>query len=356
MDYISAFRDSRLCSSLTSALKEEAKDSGYVRIMEVCGTHTMAIHRYGLKSLLPENVKLLSGPGCPVCVTSAMDIDRMIACSRKGIVTTFGDMLRVPGSSSSLEKERAGGADVRIVYSPMDAVKVAESTDKPVIFLGVGFETTAPAVAKAIEGSPDNFFVYSAHKVVPPALRVLVEGKNRIDGFLLPGHVCTISGTEGYEFLSRYGIPRVVSGFEPADILASLLMLIRQINEGRADIEIEYSRSVKREGNPKALEVMYEVFEHSSALWRGLGRIDGSGLSVRKEFSDRDAGILLEDAEIPEARGPEGCRCGEVLQGLAEPTDCPLFAGACTPYEPIGPCMVSSEGTCAAYYKYGGHS
>jgi hydrogenase expression/formation protein HypD len=280
----------------------------------------------------------------------------MIACSRRGIVTTFGDMLRVPGSSSSLEKERARGADVRIVYSPMDAVKMAESTDKPVIFLGVGFETTAPTVAKAIEGSPDNFSVYSAHKIVPPALRALAESKNRIDGFLLPGHVCTISGTGGYEFLSGYGIPCVVSGFEPADILASMLMLLRQINEERADVEIEYSRSVRREGNPKAIETMYEVFEPSSALWRGLGRIDGSGLSIKEEFSERNAERLLDDMEIPEAREPEGCRCGEVLQGLAEPTDCPLFAGACTPYEPIGPCMVSSEGTCAAYYKYGGRS
>jgi hydrogenase expression/formation protein HypD len=347
MDYISAFRDSGLCSALTSALKEEARRSGDIRLMEVCGTHTMAIHRYGIKSLLPGNVKLLSGPGCPVCVTSATDIDRMIACSHKGTVTTFGDMLRVPGSFSSLEKERAKGADVRIVYSPMDGVKIAEKTDRPVIFLGVGFETTAPTVAKAIKSSPANFFVYSAHKVVPPALRALVEGRNRIDGFLLPGHVCTISGTEGYEFLKGYGIPCVVSGFEPADILASLLMLIRQISEGRADIEIEYSRSVRREGNSRAMEVMYEVFEPSSAVWRGLGRIE--------EFSDRNAGALLEDTEIPEAGEPEGCRCGEVLQGLVEPTDCPLFARACTPNEPIGPCMVSSEGTCAAYYKYGGH-
>lgn len=352
MDYINPFRDSKICSALSREIKKRKFDRE-VRFMEVCGTHTMAIHRYGLKSLLPENIRLLSGPGCPVCVTSAIDIDRMIACTNAGIVTTFGDMLRVPGTFSSLEKEKAKGADVRVVYSPMDGVEIARKTEKNVIFLGVGFETTAPNVAQAIKSSPENFMVYPVHKLVPPALKKLLEGKNRIDGFLLPGHVCTITGTEGYEFL-KGKIPCVVSGFEPADILASILMLTRQIDEGRADIEIEYRRAVKREGNQKAMETMYEVYEPSGSLWRGLGYIENSGLSIRKEFSSKDASALIK--EEFESREPKGCRCGEVLQGLVEPADCPLFGRACTPLNPIGPCMVSSEGTCAAHYKYGGYS
>jgi hydrogenase expression/formation protein HypD len=350
MDYIAEFRDGRLCSSIAEEIKKECRSD--MRIMEVCGTHTMSIHRYGIKSMLPKGIKLLSGPGCPVCVTSSRDIDSMIACSKlEGtIIATFGDMLRVPGSISSLEKERARGADVRVVYSPMDAVRLAQNTDKRVIFLGVGFETTAPTVAQAIKKAPANFFVYSAHKVVPPALRALLEGDNRIDGFLLPGHVCTITGTEDYEFVPReYHVPCVVSGFEPVDILASILMLVRQEEK----VEIEYKRSVKREGNPKAKEVMYEVFEPCDSVWRGLGTIKNSGLSIREEFHDRDAGDLVD---VPETREPEGCRCGEVLQGLIEPTECALFSNSCTPEEPVGPCMVSSEGTCAAYYKYGGCS
>jgi hydrogenase expression/formation protein HypD len=352
MDYIAEFRDGRLCSSIAEEIGKECNRD--MRIMEVCGTHTMSIHRYGIKSMLPKGIKLLSGPGCPVCVTSSRDINGMIACSKlKGtIIATFGDMLRVPGSDSSLEKERARGADVRIVYSPMDAVQLAENTDKRVIFLGVGFETTAPTVAQAIKEAPENFFVYSAHKVVPPALRVLLEGDNRIDGFLLPGHVCTVTGTEGYEFVPReYKVPCVVSGFEPVDILASILMLVRQ--EGKAEVEIEYKRSVRREGNPKAIKVMREVFETCDSVWRGIGAIKNSGLRIREEFRDRD---IRDMVEVPETREPEGCRCGEVLQGLIEPTECALFSNGCTPDEPVGPCMVSSEGTCAAYYKYGGYS
>jgi hydrogenase expression/formation protein HypD len=352
MDYIAEFRDGRLCSSIAEEIEKECKKD--MRIMEVCGTHTMSIHRYGIKSMLPRRIKLLSGPGCPVCVTSSRDIDRMIACSKlEGtVIATFGDMLRVPGSVSSLEKERARGADVRVVYSPMDAVQLAQNTDKRVIFLGVGFETTAPTVAQAIKKAPANFFVYSAHKVVPPALRALLGGDNRIDGFLLPGHVCTITGTADYEFVPReYHVPCVVSGFEPVDILASILMLVRQ--EGRAEVEIEYKRSVRREGNPKAIKAMEEVFETCDSVWRGIGAIKNSGLRIREEFRDRDAEGMVD---VPETREPEDCRCGEVLQGLIEPTECALFSNGCTPEEPVGPCMVSSEGTCAAYYKYGGYS
>jgi len=354
MNYINEFRDSTLCSAIAKDIEMSCKKD--MRIMEVCGTHTMAIHRYGIKGLLPKNIGLISGPGCPVCVTSAQDIDRMIAYSRlkNTVITTFGDILRVPGSFSSLEKEKAKGANVKVVYSPMDAVKLAKNTDKRVIFLGVGFETTAPAVAQALKSSPDNFLVYSAHKIVPPALRALLEGKNKIDGFLLPGHVCTITGTEGYAFVSKeYNIPCVVSGFEPVDILASVLMLVRQISDGRAEVEIEYKRSVRKEGNPRAVRAMQEVFEACDSVWRGLGPIEKSGLDIRDEFRSRDAGEI--EVEVPETREPEGCRCGEVLQGLIEPTECSLFSNVCTRENPVGPCMVSSEGTCAAYYRYGGY-
>lgn len=354
----SSFKDPQLAKGLISAIEKLAPEQA--TLMEVCGTHTVAIARNGIRALMPEGIRLSSGPGCPVCVTSNKDIDAVIALSRVPGVTiaTFGDMTRVPGSSSSLLKEQAKGANIQIVYSPLDALKLAQNNpEEQVVFVGVGFETTTPLVAMAIKRAAalglENFSVYAAHKNMPGALEAIIADPNlQVDALILPGHVSTIIGVEPYKFLAeKYGIPGVITGFEPLDVLQGIAMLVRQLHEGRAEIEIAYSRGVMEEGNPVARAVIDEVFETYDAQWRGLGVIPGSGYAIRKEFSKYDA-LLRFNPEIEETKEHAGCRCGDVLRGVLTPKECPLFRKACTPENPIGPCMVSSEGTCAAYFRY----
>jgi hydrogenase expression/formation protein HypD len=343
--------------------KEIAKlaDGKSLRLMEVCGTHTVAIFKAGIRQLLPENIELVSGPGCPVCVTPNEYLDTAIAYSRKSdvIITTFGDMLKVPGSSSSLAIEKAQGADIRIVYSSLEALEIAENhPDKKVIFLAVGFETTAPTAAAAIlmadEAKLTNFYVLSAHKLVPPALRALLTaGDSHVDGFLLPGHVSAIIGLEPYEFLSKeYNIPAVIAGFEPLDILQSVYILLQQIRYKAAKLENQYSRIVPERGNLAACNVLSQVYQEADAVWRGIGEIPKSGLVIRKKYQAFDARLNIPIV-VEETKEAKGCQCGNVLRGLLLPTDCLLFGKACRPEHPIGSCMVSVEGTCAAWYKYG---
>ncbi|HTS17750.1 MAG TPA: hydrogenase formation protein HypD [Verrucomicrobiae bacterium] len=331
-----------------------------LKFMEVCGTHTMAAFRSGLRQLLPDNVRLVSGPGCPVCVTDPAYMDAAIElCRRPGVtVATFGDLVRVPGAESSLERERASGANVRIVYSPSDALVIArENPSQHVVFLGVGFETTAPTVAWAIfraaQDGLRNFSVLCAHKTMPRAMDALVRDQAvRIDGFICPGHVSVITGAQMYRFIcQQYRIPCVVSGFEAWDILKSVGMLLRQIAEGRAEVENEYSRSVSEYGNRAAQQLMHEVFEPRDDAWRGIGIIPGSGLGIREKYARFDAAKVL-GVTFHEAHVNPLCRCGSVLRGLSTPLDCRLFGRPCSPTHPVGPCMVSSEGVCAAYYKY----
>jgi len=338
--------------------------SGYanhpLRLMEVCGTHTISIFRSGIRSLLPEAIELISGPGCPVCVTPAGEINRAIALSRLKNVTlvTFGDLMRVPGGSSSLHRERAMGGDIRVIFSPLDAVEIAEKEpNRKVVFFAVGFETTSPAIAVAVKEARRkgliNFYLLSSQRLIPPAIRALLSsGKVNIDGFILPGHVSVIIGRDPYLFIAHeFDLPGVITGFEALDILEGICMLLRQKRQGRADIEIQYKRAVKEEGNKKALKVMQEVFKPVDARWRGLGLIQKSGLILREEFSRIDATYAF-NIPYEDKADPPGCLCGEILQGLKRPPDCSLFGKRCTPEDPVGPCMVSSEGSCAAYYKY----
>ena len=338
-----------------------ALELGEIRLMEVCGTHTMAIAKSGLRAMLPENVKLLSGPGCPVCVTPGEVIDAVLELAmRPGlIITTYGDMVRVPGSTpgDNLARRRALGARVEVVYSPVDAVTIArENPDREIVFLGVGFETTAPGTAAAVltakEKGVKNFSLFSMLKTVEPALRALIasEGFN-VQGFLCPGHVATIIGEEGFAFLPRdYALPAVISGFEPEDILSSVYLLCRQLAEGKSLVQNEYRRAVAPQGNPLARAMMDRCFVPRRDLWRGLGAIEASGLALREAFSDYDAEKKF-GVEYAAAR-PTACRCGEVITGRLSPAQCPLFGRRCTPEDPVGPCMVSSEGACAAHYKY----
>ena len=347
-------------SSDSKLTDTKLSDNRKVRFMEVCGSHTVAIYKAGIKGLFPD-IDLISGPGCPVCVTSTRDVDRTILLARCPgmIVTTFGDMIRVPGSSSSLQKEISEGADVRMVYSPPDALRIArENPTKKVVFLAVGFETTAPTIAATIlqaekEGC-ENFSIISYHKVIPPAMRILLAGEEvRIDGFICPGHVSIIIGAKPYEFIPQeYHLPAVITGFEPLDILQALYMLLVQIEENRPCVENQYSRVVKPEGNPLAVQKLYEVFQPADAEWRGLGVIPGSGLALRKRFEKYDA-MRQFDLSVEEKPEPPGCQCGLILKGLKKPVECPLFARSCNPQHPVGPCMVSAEGSCAAAYKYG---
>ena len=357
LEHKRAFSDPAIARHLAERIRQGCNRP--VRLMEVCGTHTVSIFRSGIRSLLPEAITLLSGPGCPVCVTAQSEIDAFIALAREPdtIVATFGDLIRVPGSGSSLQREKAEGADVRIVYSTFDAVALArENPEKRVVFLGVGFETTAPTVAAAIlaahgEGL-DNFFVVSAHKTVPPALEALVSGPINIDGFLLPGHVSVIIGLDAYRpFFEAHRIPGVVAGFEPADLLQGIAMLVDQVAKGEPALENAYPRAVTAAGNPKAMAVVDQVFEIADADWRGIGRIPGSGLVMREAYAAFDA-MRAFDIELQPAVEPKGCACGEILTGVKLPPQCPLYKTVCTPMAPVGPCMVSSEGTCAAYYRY----
>lgn len=328
-----------------------------MRFMEVCGTHTMAIARGGLRSLFPHGLELVSGPGCPVCVTAQSDVDAMIRLARIPGVTiaTFGDMVRVPGSNGNLARAMAEGARVKIVYSPADALRLArEVRPAPVVFLAVGFETTAPAVAATIleaeRTGVENLFIYPAHKLMPPALDALLSGITALDGLLCPGHVSAVIGASSYiHLVARHGIACVVGGFEPVDILLALTFLARQVREGRREVENAYPRAVTWEGNRRAREVMETVFRPADAEWRGLGVIASSSLVLREDFRHRDAGERF--GIIPEAAAdPPGCACGQVLKGTISPGDCPLFATRCTPLTPVGPCMVSGEGSCAAHF------
>lgn len=362
MRYVDEFRDTKAAAGLVTALQETTL-SGPVTFMEVCGSHTMAISRFGIRSLLPDTVRLVSGPGCPVCVTPVRHLDHALALSRlPGVsITTFGDLIRVPGSVTSLERERAAGADIRVVYSTLDALAMARSEpERHFVFLGVGFETTAPTVAAALlqahQEGLSNFSVLSDHKVMPPPMRALMEAPEvHVRGFICPGHVSTVIGTEAYRFLADdYGASCVVAGFEPLDLLRALLLLVRQGAEGRAEVENAYGRAVNPQGNPAARSLLDRVFEPCDATWRGFGVIPGSGLSIRAEFSRLDAAHLFH-VEVPHSIEDPACRCPDVLRGMVVPSQCPLFGRSCTPESPRGACMVSSEGTCAAYYRYERH-
>lgn len=351
------FRDRKIAERLLAIINDHLP--GELRIMEVCGTHTMSISQYGIRRAVPECLKFLSGPGCPVCVTPTRMIDLAVEMSRieEVVILTFGDMMRVPGSQSSLEKEKAIGRNIKVVYSPFDSLQMARALqDKLIVFVGVGFETTSPTFAatvkKAQEDEVDNFCVLSCFKLIPPAINaILSSGELKVDGFLLPGHVSAIIGSRDYQFISEeYGIPCVIAGFEPVDILQAVILILEQIRN-HPRVEIGYSRSVRPEGNRVAQEILWEVFSPCDSEWRGLGEIERSGLRFNEKYVQFDAAKRLE-VELPELRDPEGCICGEILKGIQLPRDCPLFGTRCSPSNPVGPCMVSSEGACAAYYKY----
>jgi hydrogenase expression/formation protein HypD len=357
MKYIDEFRNKNLVTKLADQIhKSVIRDYTF---MEVCGGHTSAIHRFGIPSLLPENIRLISGPGCPVCVTGTDFIDRAIAYSKMEdvIITTFGDLIKVPGSSSSLEKEKAAGANIRIVLSGLDALEIARlNSGKKIIFLGIGFETTAPGSAVTIKQAAkeniNNFFLLSTHKLMPPAMEAIIKDGASLDGFICPGHVAAITGSSIFDFIpERYNLGCVVTGFEPADILQSILMLIKMVNQNTPKVEIQYNRAVTLCGNLIAQRCLSEVFETCDASWRGFGVIPLSGLKLRKDFERFDIEKILP-LKIIFKEDNELCICGEILRGLKTPEDCPLFSEICFPENPLGACMVSNEGACNSWYKY----
>ena len=360
MKFITEFRRSELAEGLISQIHRQSKT--LVRFMEFCGGHTVTIFRYGIRQVLPSTINMVSGPGCPICVTANADLDKAIALAQIPgvIVATFGDILKVPGSHSSLQKVKADGADVRIVYSTIDALKIAdENPNKSVVFLGIGFETTAPTIAASIlqaeENRIRNYYVLSLHKLCPPIIQAILDsGEVKLDGLICPGHVSTIIGSHPWESIARgYGIPCVISGFEPLDILQCVDMLVAQIENGESKVEIAYRRGVRPEGNQQALRLMEQVFEPCPAQWRGIGEVPDSGLKLRKEYQHFDAELAF-DIDPGPTYEPKGCICGNILRGVKSPIDCQLFGKACTPEHPVGPCMVSSEGSCSAHYLYGG--
>ncbi len=362
MKYSSEYRDPALAKALVEAIYQDVQGyAGRMTLMEVCGTHTMSIYQHGIRSLLPSQVRLISGPGCPVCVTPITYVDQAVAYARRPqtIVATFGDMIRVPGSTSSLQLEKARGADVRIVYSPLDAVSLAAKyPEQTVVFLGVGFETTAPTIGgsllEAEKRGLKNYFVLCAHKTMPAPMAALTSDPElQVDGYICPAHVSAVIGSDAYRpLVEKYAVPCVVTGFEPVDMLRGIQLLVRQVVAGEARVECEYSRIVKPEGNRTAQAILTQVFEPCDALWRGVGLIPDSGLQLRAAYQKFDALSVLP-VEVEEPREHQGCLCGEILKGKVTPGECPLFRKACTPENPIGACMVSSEGTCAAEYKYG---
>ena len=358
LKYMAEFRDAKIARPLIEKIKILSQNQ--IRLMEVCGTHTMAIFRHGIRSVLPPTIKLISGPGCPVCVTAQSEIDAFITLGQldDAIVTTFGDLMRVPGSGSTLQKERADGRDIRVVYSTIDALDIAkQNPDKKVVFLGIGFETTAPTIAASIltaqEWKLKNFFVFSAHKLVPPALLALMETESvEVDGFILPGHVSVIIGLNAYQpVYDTYRIPAVVAGFEPLDILHAIAMLVEQFESNAPKLANAYPRTVSAQGNRKAQQLLKDVFYIDDAQWRGLGTIAASGLKIRSEYAAFDAEAVFA-IQRQAVEDPKGCACGQILTGAKTPPECPLYKTVCTPEDPVGPCMVSSEGTCAAYYRY----
>jgi len=357
--YVDEYRDKALCHQYAEAIRKRLSDKPY-RIMEVCGGQTHAIVRFGVDALLPQGLDLLHGPGCPVCVTPLEMIDRALAIAQKpGVIfCSFGDMLRVPGSFGDLFHAKSQGADVRIVYSPLDALKIAEKNpSKKVVFFAVGFETTAPANAMAVREAKrrkmPNFSMLVSHVLVPPALLSILSGeKSRVDAFLAAGHVCAIMGMDDYRpIAAKHKVPIVVTGFEPADILQGILMCVTQLEEGRAEVENQYTRAVRERGNPEAQKVVAEVFEVVPRKWRGIGEIEASGLGLRAEYAAWDAEKMFHVGDISCVEPPE-CKSGLVLLGLLKPADCPSFGKTCTPERPLGATMVSSEGACAAYYRY----
>ncbi len=362
MKYLDAFRDREVAVRLLERIGRLAAEApSPMTFMEVCGTHTMAIHQHGIRGLLPEGVHLISGPGCPVCVTPVGYVDHAVALARREdvIIATFGDMVRVPGSSSSLHSEKAHGADVRIVYSPLDAVTLArKNPEKKVVFLGVGFETTTPTVAGAVLAAQsaelDNFLILCAHKTIPGPMAVLASDPElQVSGYICPAHVSAIIGPAAYQpLVDELNVPCVITGFEPLDMLQGIEMLARQVIENRPRVENQYSRIVRAEGNPRARSIMEQLFEPCDATWRGIGEIPASGLRLRDAFRAFDAARQITVDIEPPVEHP-GCLCGEILKGKTTPRSCPLFGTICTPEDPVGACMVSSEGTCAAEYKYG---
>jgi hydrogenase expression/formation protein HypD len=356
---ITEFRDRALSEKLLASLHREAAPSKVYKFMEVCGSHTMAVSRFGLRSLLPSNIELVSGPGCPVCVTPQWEIDAIFGIAARDDVTivTFGDMIRVPGSNGeSLQQLRSEGADIRIVFSPLDAIDIAEESGKNTVFIGIGFETTAPASAALAKTAKakglTNLFITPFCKTVPEVMDVLLKDDSlQIDGFLCPGHVSVVTGLDIYKPVAGSGIAAVVTGFEPLDILSSVLEMVRQCNSGSFEVKNFYTRAVKNEGNPKAQALLKEVFMKSDTDWRGLGRIPMSGLRFNDDYSSIDA-LKKFDVKETGITDLKGCKCGDVLKGKMKPSACPLFDNGCTPQNPYGPCMVSSEGSCSAYYKY----
>lgn len=357
MKYIDEYRDRELTDKLLSNIKSISKKD--IVLMEVCGGHTWAIQKFGIPSLMPANIKLISGPGCPVCVTDRRFLDHAVALSRRTdvIITTYGDLIRVPGSSSTLATEKSKGADVRIVYSVLDALKIArENPSKKVVFLGVGFETTTPSSAvgliNAKKENLTNFFLLSSHKVMPPAMGALIDEGVAINGYIAPGHVSVITGTSIYEAIPKnYSVGCVVCGFEPVDILQTIYMLVKQHKNNDYKVEIQYKRAVTPEGNIKARKAIDEVFELRDDWWRGLGTLPLSGLGINAAYADLDAERNIP-VEIEPTREDKGCICGEILKGLKKPNDCKLFGTACTTSNPVGACMVSHEGSCNAYFRF----
>ncbi len=361
MKYVDEYRDPAAARALVSQITELAGDRSF-KFMEVCGGHTHTIYRHGIEHVLPANVELVHGPGCPVCVIPMGRVDDAIAvAATPGVIfTSFGDMMRVPGGHGNLLEAKARGADVRFVYSPLDALRIAvEHPDRKVVFFAVGFETTAPSTAvtllKARAEGVTNFSVFCNHVTIVPPIKAILESPDlRLDGFLGPGHVSTVVGNRPYRFVTQqYAKPLVTAGFEPLDILQAIAMLLAQIREGRCQVENQYTRVVRDEGNPRALAILAEVFELRPHFeWRGLGFISQSALKLRPEFAAWDAELLYQ---VPGVRvaDPKACQCGEVLKGVIKPWECKVFGTACTPETPIGTCMVSSEGACAAYYNFG---
>jgi hydrogenase expression/formation protein HypD len=361
--YVDEFRDAELGRAVSAEILSLVEPGRHYKLMEVCGGHTHSIYKYGIDDLLPTNVELVHGPGCPVCVIPMGRVDDGIAIASQndGVVfTCFGDMLRIPGSDGSLLDAKAAGADVRMVYSPLDALRIArENPDREVVFYAIGFETTAPSTALTLKRAKaerlTNFTCMCNHVTIVPPLRALLESPDlRLDGFIGPGHVCTIVGARPFEFIpADYEKPIVIAGFEPLDVLQAISMILRQLGTGRCEVENQYSRVVPHEGNLKALEVMADVFELRPHFeWRGLGFISHSGLKLTDRYADFDA---EERFRVPGVRvaDPKACQCGEVLKGVIKPWECKVFGTACTPERPIGTCMVSSEGACAAYYNFG---
>ncbi|MBI5177688.1 MAG: hydrogenase formation protein HypD [Nitrospinae bacterium] len=361
MKYMTEFRDGEVAKKLLDVIARESLRD--IRIMEFCGGHTITLVKYGIPQLLPGNIEMVSGPGCPVCVTAKGEIDAAIEIAKRPdtILASFGDMVRVPGTRLSLQQAKAEGADVRVVYSPDDAVQLAaENPGKKVVFFAVGFETTAPVTAAAVKYAESlglkNFFLFTAHKTTPAILGALLDGEVALDAFVCPGHVTTITGSGIYKPLTDAGKPCVVSGFEPLDILSSVLLIVRQINRGAATTEMEYSRVALAAGNVHAQKVMKEVFVPRDAVWRGLGVVPGSGLRPGGQYARFDAEAEFGLTPLADESETPGCLCASVLRGMKKPTDCKLFKTVCKPESPVGACMVSDEGTCSVYYRFGGKS